>query len=353
MVRRSSPRLLAGIVALVAAAAFAAGCGSDGSSSGGSGGTTASGGSGGSGGTEPRVAALVYVLNDYTSVELDTLKAGLKSAGGTVDVLSANFDPQKQLAQCQDAITSGRFNALVVDAVDSPSAVPCAKQAGAAGLKVIAMENPIGPSRTEVAPQLDDVQGSSVIYPLDDAKHTFELVRKACEGVARCQWVIEIGALSSPLDSTKLKYLKERAAATDNIEVVQVVQGNYDPSVTVKSAPDVLSSHPDLNVWTFESDTNAVAAIPAVKAAGMADQVKLIGDGGSRAGAAAIKAGTMYGSVAAFPASQAEAAAKMVIDAVNGTEIAEPAVSMFTLGTPVELTAETIGDYTSQWGAKG
>ncbi|MFT3865161.1 MAG: sugar ABC transporter substrate-binding protein [Solirubrobacterales bacterium] len=328
-----------GAVALVAA-----GCGS--SSSGSS--TSAEGG-----GQAVKAALLLYTINDYTSVEKEGVEKGLGEVGGEVaQTLSANFNPQEESAQCQDAITSERFNVLIVDPVDSPSAVPCAQQAGAAGLKVIALENPIGPSRTEVEPQLAEVQGSAIIEPLEDAENTFKLVKSACEGVSKCRWVAEIGTKSSPLDSTKLKYFEEHVGEAPNIELTQVVEGKYDPGETAKVTPDVLAADPDVDVYTFESDTNAVAAIPAVEAAGLQGQVKLIGDGGSRAGVKAIAAGKMYGSVAAFPLTNGEVVAKMAIEALEGKAIAEPGVSMFSLGGPIDLTKANVSRYTSQWGAE-
>lgn len=350
MKRPSPVRLTALAAALLAMALVAAGCGSSSDSS--TGGTGTGSDSGSSSDSAPKAAAFVYTINDYTSVELEGLKQELKKVGGSLQTYSANFNPQEQLAQCQDAITSQRFNVLIIDAVDSPSAVPCATQAGEQGLKVISMENPTGPSRAEIDPQVPQVQGSVVIYPPDDAKHTFELVEEACKGISNCKWIVEIGTKTSPLDSIKLEYLEEQADKSSNIEIIQVLEANYDPSETAKKVPDALSANPDANVISFESDTNALAAIPAVEDAGLQAKVKLVGDGGSKGGAKAIENGTMFASVAAFPLSTGEVAGQMVIDALAGKEIKPAGVNMFDLGKPIDLTKETIGEYTSQWGAE-
>lgn len=344
-------RLTLSTVGLVFISLLAVGCGSSTSSS-----SSSTDPSGSSSGTTPKAAALVYAINDYTSVELEGIEAKLEKVGGSLHALSANFDPQEQLAQCQDAITSQRYNVLLVDPVDSPSAVPCAVQAGEEGIKVIAFENPIGPSRTEVDPQLPEVQGSVVVNPLDDAEGTFQLVEEACKGNPHCQWIIEIGTSTSPFDSTKLKYLEEQDEKASNIEIAEVIEGNYDPSETTKKAPDALAAHPDANVFTFESDTNALAAVPAVEAAGLQNQVKIIGDGGSRAGVKAIEDGKMFGSIASWALTTGEVAGEMALEALDG-KVKTPGVNEAKFGEtlldqPFELTKATVGEYTPQWGAK-
>ncbi|MBS1878292.1 MAG: sugar ABC transporter substrate-binding protein [Actinobacteria bacterium] len=345
---KTSSVLLAALC--LALAAVIAGCGSSGSStSSGSG----SGGEGGEGsGEEVKAALLLNIYTDFTQAGREGVEAVIKKAGGSVTPSNAEFEPQKQLAQCQDAITSQRYNVIILGPADSPSSVPCATQAGEAGLPVIAFENPVGPSRTKVEPQVPQVQGSVVIAPMVDAETTFELVEEACKGLPKCVWIDEIGSRSSSLDETKIQYFEEQLKSNPKIELAQLLEGNYLPSETVQKLPNALAANPGVNVITFESDTNAVAAVPALKSAGLEGKVKLIGDGGSVAGAAAIKAGTMFGSVASFPRSMGEKAAEMALQALAKEKISPNGIDMFSLGEPVKLTKANIAEYTPQFGAK-
>jgi ribose transport system substrate-binding protein len=335
-------------VVCLAVAAVVAGCGSSGSGSTGGGGT----GEGGSGETA-KVALLLNTYTDFTQAEKEGVEKVIGAAGGSVSPSNAEFEPQKQIAQCQDAITSQRYNVIILGPADSPSAVPCATQAGEADLPVIALETPVGPSRSEIKPQIPQVLASAVIAPLVDAETTFELVQEACKGIEPCKWITEIGTRSASLDATKIKYFEEQLAENPNIEQVQLLEGNYLPSETVAKLPNALAANPEVNVVSFESDTNALAALPAVKSAGLEGKVKLIGDGGSVAGAEGIADGTLYGSVASFPRSNGELVAEWALKALAGEKISPNAVDALEIGKPLKLTKSNIASYEAQFGSKG
>ncbi|MFT3865134.1 MAG: sugar ABC transporter substrate-binding protein [Solirubrobacterales bacterium] len=350
VLRLWAPLLLVALIVLVVA-----GCGSSSSSSSSSTASSESSSSGESGSSEasgeaPKAAVLYHTLTDFTTPQIAAEKKVIEAAGGTIQDFNANFDPQKQLTQCQDAITSQRYNVIIIAAADSPSAVPCAEQAKAAGIPVIAVNNPVGPSRTEVAPQLEAVLGSSVISPPDDAKYSFEIAEKACKGIAHCKWAIEMGEGSAPLDSTRTKELEEDAEKSSNIEIVQVTEAGYDPGKTAELVPQVLSANPELDVYSFESDTNALAAVPAVKEAGLTSQVKLIGDGASVAGIEGVKNGSLFGTVASFPVSMGEEAARMAVEAVQKGAVENNAVNMFELGEPLTIYKDNAAGFEPQWG---
>jgi ribose transport system substrate-binding protein len=346
---------LAALTAL--AALVVAGCGSSGSSSSstassetGSGGETSEPAESEGSGEAPKAAVLYHTLTDFTTPQIAAEKKVIEAAGGSMQDFNADFDPQKQLTQCQDAITSQRYNVIIMAAADSPSAVPCAEQAKAAGIPVIAVNNPIGPSRTEVPPQIEAVLGSAVISPPDDAKYSFEIAEKACKGIAHCKWAIEMGEGSAPLDSTRTKELEEDAKASSNIEVVQVTEAGYDPGKTAELVPQVLSANPELNVYSFESDTNALAAVPAVKEAGLTEQVKLVGDGASVAGIKGVENGSLFGTVASFPVSMGEEAGRMAVEAVQKGSVENNAVNMFELGEPLTIYKADAASFKPQWG---
>src|SRR5687767_14590951 len=94
-------------VAASALALIASGCGDDDS------GSTTSGGGGGSttkAADKPvDVAYISYALTDYVQAEQKGLEDAVKPGGGSVRLFNANFDPQKLIQQCQDAVNSGRY----------------------------------------------------------------------------------------------------------------------------------------------------------------------------------------------------------------------------------------------------
>ena len=65
-----------------------------------------------------------------------------------------NFDSTKQVAQIQDAITSGQYQVFVVQSNDGNAVVPPIKDAIKAGITVVGEFTPIGPRYDTIEPQV-------------------------------------------------------------------------------------------------------------------------------------------------------------------------------------------------------
>ncbi|HWI22037.1 MAG TPA: substrate-binding domain-containing protein, partial [Baekduia sp.] len=267
-----------------------AGCGSAGGDATG----TATGGTATGGSAKPaKVAYLTYTYNDYTQAEEKGLKEAVEPGGGSVTVFNGNFDAQKQQQQCQDAITSQRFNVIVLDPSDAPLGVLCATAAKAANIPVIAVENPVGPNRDTIEPQLPGVVGSSVMTQKAIVDGQMQQLRAACAGLDPCKVIAEIAAPGDPLTSKIVR----AARAEPNVEVLQVLAAEYDPGTIAKEMPDALTAHSDVDVFLSAADSQALATIGAFKQAGLFGKVKIIGNGGSRLGKPAIADGTLFSTM--------------------------------------------------------
>jgi ribose transport system substrate-binding protein len=106
---------------------------------------------------EGKAARIAYFLQGNTSYNQASAEKATEVAtakGATISVLSGDFDPSKQFSQCQDAITTGRYNAFVIYPVDGAGILPCVRQAIAAGIKVVALDSPLGPE-FKIEPQVE------------------------------------------------------------------------------------------------------------------------------------------------------------------------------------------------------
>jgi ribose transport system substrate-binding protein len=327
------------VAGLVALSALAAGCGSDDNKK-----SSSSGGD-----KKTNVAFLSYSFTDYNQAEVSGIKQGLAANGGTVKVFNSNFDPQAGQKQCQDAISSGRYNAFVISTLTPPTGVPCVKAAKAAGIPVATIEQTIGtdPARTyDIKPQVDGVVAVNT-YTLDtQIKASVELVKGACGNADPCNVVYETATANDPYSKDIISGVKK---ALPQVKVVATFTANYDPAGVVKAMPDILAAHPDTNVYLSAADSSGLAALPAIKAAGLTDQVKVVGNGGSTFGAKAIADGTMYGSNGNWPVQAGQQLAKALVQSVNGQEITNCCVDGLLVDTPLVLTKETVGDYTAEW----
>lgn len=295
-----------------------------------------------------KVAYLTYIYADYQQAEEAGIKEGIKSSGGSVKVFNAEFDPDKQQKQCEDAITSGRFNAFVLSSVLPPTGVACVAAAKAAGIPVIAMETVVGADAdlNDVNPQVDGVVGSIQtalnIGTANDAK----LVEDACDGKDPCN-VIADTIPGDPFGDAFLKAI----SAVPGVKVIQKINTNYDPSQMQKIAADTFAAHPDVDLLFTLSDQQALAAVPALKEAGMLEQVKLIGGGGSRQGAEAIADGILFGTLATWPFQTGKIAGEMAVKAVNGEKIDPAGVEGQEIDTPQVVTKDTVDQFKPEWGA--
>ena len=78
----------------------------------------------------------------------------------------------------------------------------------------------------------------------------------------------------------------------------------------------MLTAHPDITVITG-ADPAITGAVTAVKDAGVADKVKLVGYGGGAIAFQGIAAGERYGTVMQAPATEGGLGTQMFIDAIR------------------------------------
>jgi ribose transport system substrate-binding protein len=350
MVRRTAAGLGLGLALAIAAA----GCGS---SDDGDGATTASSGSStataaattGSSEKAANVAYLPYAYTDFLQAEQEGIKEAVTPGGGSVKVFNANFDPQKQIQQCNDAVTSGRYNAIVLAPVEGPSGVPCVTAAKAAGIPVVSIESAVGTDPDDLNPQVDGVVASIVFSPKSNAAKLVKIAKLACQDLDPCNIIAEV---ATPTDTFTNVAVDEVAKQVPNAKILQKVSGQYDPSVIAKAFPDALAAHPEANVFLSAADSQALAVVPAVKSAGREGEIRLLGNGGSRLGVKGVEDGTLFATVGNWPKQGGVKAGEFAIQAVNGQTIDQPGVDALELDSPDIITKETAKDFTPEWGAE-
>jgi ribose transport system substrate-binding protein len=326
-------RIAAFAALLVGVATAATGCGSDDEKA--------------SGSDKPaNVAYLTYANADYQQAQEAGMKAGVKPSGGTIKLFNSNFDPTVQQKQCTDAVSSGRYNVIVLTPITPPTGVPCAKAAKAAGIPVVQFEAVVGKDVNDIKPQADGVEGSVAISPDSAAPFTAELAKQACAEKNPCNVILD-----SVPGEVFGEAVTKAVTGIDGVKIVQKINSNFDPSQIQKVVPDALSAHPDVDVVLFMSDSQALAAVPVIKAAGMSDTVKVIGGGGSRAGAAAVTDGSLFGTVGAWPFQTGKAAGEMAVKAANGEKIDPIAIDGQVIDSPQVVTRDTVDEFKPEWGA--
>ena len=295
----------------------------------------------------PRIAFLVGVVDStYTPAQKGGLEEG---SGGEVTIFNPDFDPTNQLRQCQDVITSNRYDAIVITPLDNATSIPCAKAAHAAGIPLIVDGTAIGKDPNELQPQVEGVFGSVIWRPETAGEYTWGLIAKSCQGQEICKVLIEVSYISDPLFKGEIDYIKKKAEGT-GVKIVAIYESQYDPAQTTAKLRDLLVAHPDVKIVTFVADPTAMAGSRVIKSLGMEGQIKGIAQGGTKDGAAAVKSGELFATLSVLPFSVSRIEGAMALKAINGEPIEPKGTDAYAVGNIAgPVTMENVDQYKPEW----
>ncbi|MBO0775759.1 MAG: substrate-binding domain-containing protein, partial [Actinobacteria bacterium] len=170
--RRGSAALAAVTVAAIGLAACA------------SNGTTATSASspGGAGGKHLTIAYLSFAVeNSYDAPMLAAAQATAAASNATLKVFDANNSPQTQYSQLQDAINSGQYQGIIVQPIFGTGLVSLVKQAISKGIKVVNMDQILGPDLSTDKPQVPGLSANVTFVPTEIGTKLGTLVVRACK----------------------------------------------------------------------------------------------------------------------------------------------------------------------------
>jgi len=240
---------------------------------------------------------------------------------------SSEGDQLGQLSIAETLITQG-FDALLVSPQTDANLQPAVETAMNQGLPVLNVNDAVIPSATHY---VGNVQKDN--------------------GVRAAGWFVENAA-----DGGKLAIIEgqpgvfaagqrtagftETIEAADGFELVASIPANWSRELAFNAAATILQQHPDLVGFYANNDGMALGVVEAVKAAGLQEQVAVIGTDGISDAYASIRAGDLTGTIDSFPVLTGEVAMEVVLRLLAGQEL--PRV----VATPQALvTAENVDDY--------
>jgi ribose transport system substrate-binding protein len=324
--RRGGLPLLVLVLAIASMFTIAA-CGDDDSSS-------SSGTSGGSdsaaSGEKAKIAFFgLSAENAYSQYMYEAAKAAGEKDNAEVEFFDGKFEGPAQIAQVQDAITSGDFDGFIIMPNDTAGMVPVAKQAIDQGITVSALQFPIGPDPVDPKPQVEGLN-SSVIEDVEaGARITAESINAMCVDRDPCEAGLLWGSRKLPWDgAAKRPVLMD--ALDDNVEIVAEADANFLQPDGEKATADMLQANPGLDVLATPSgDQMTLGGERAIKAAGKKtgladrpdDAIAIVGYGAAGAGVEKVRNGDWYSTYALVPASMSEALLKYTLQGIRGEEV--------------------------------
>jgi ribose transport system substrate-binding protein len=289
--------------------------------------------------------------NGFAQATWSGVQEAAKELCGTARFFDPNFDSATQVAQIQDAITSGEYQAFVIQANDGNSVVPVVKEAAEAGIVVVGEFTPIGTDYGTIKPQVEGLTsyvGSSIV---ENGEGLAKLGVDACKqlGVNLCKVAYLQGFRALPLDNARTDAVLKGLKADPNVEVVASPEGGYTQATGLAAAQDVIQANPDVNVIIGSSQA-ILGAEQAVKDAGLSN-VMLIGNGSPRQAVAAVKEGRWYAIWLDAEASAGKEAATVAIDAARGEKVPDSVDTTKIMPTPFGTKDNIPADYEGQWDA--
>jgi ribose transport system substrate-binding protein len=266
-------------------------------------------------------------IQDLQAQFYEDMEVGMKSEatkyGYTITFVDANRDQAKQTSQVEDFI-SKNVNAIVLTPADSKAVGSAIVEANQANIPVftadIASSSDKGVVIAHVAS--DNVAGGKVAA---------QIMCKALNGPATVA-IIDQPEVTSVQD--RVKGFKLGLAGCKGVTIVADQSAGGDQTAAATVMDNLLQTYPNLRGVFGINDNSALGALSAVKSAGKAGKIVIVGYDASPIAKQAIDAGDMAGD----PQQHPDQIGKLTIDAIH---------DYFSGKTPAKLIPVAVGSYTT------
>ena len=289
------------------------------------------------------------VDNTYDAPMLAAAQAVASTDGAKLTVFDANNNPQTQFNQLQTVISSGQYNGIITQPIVSTGLISLVQQAIAKGIKVVNMDQIMGPSLSTDQPQVQGLSANVTFVPTKIGTQLGEQVIAACK--------------SKNLNPCKVGYLYDiKASSLDEaiyggfsaaikgspVQVVTNGQSFFTPTTGETAVQQMLQAQPSLNL-VVGSDQGIEGATVALQTAHLTGKVLLVGYGASSAAIAGVASGAWFSDVAQAPASEGRLAVQALVKALQtgaDSGAIDPVAGFPNGGIVTKATAK---EFTGEW----
>lgn len=274
----------------------------------------------------------------------------------TVDIT----DPAKEANQLQDAMAQGKFNGMVVLAINGPALAPMLREAKEEhGIDTVLVGSSVTPDQETPDPGVPWLAGRVMQPVVKRGEAIGKQVVDACAGIDPCKAAYLFNYAGQPEEKAMIEAFHKTVEDHPNIKVL----AERGPTLTARSqaasvTQDLLQAEPDIDVIAGV-DQNMAGAEIALDKAGIGygtgpGEVRLVGIGASREGVEAVRAGKWFSTQISLPQDEIEIALNILKDAHDGRLTAPKGVDP-TVGTeyPLILTKRELEriDFRGQYSA--
>ncbi|KPW94030.1 Ribose ABC transporter periplasmic ribose-binding protein [Pseudomonas syringae pv. castaneae] len=285
---------------------------------------------------KPKVALVMKSLaNEFFLTMEDGAKAYQKEHATDFDLISNGIkdesDTSAQIRIVEQMIVS-KVDALVIAPADSKALVPVLKKATDAGIKVVNIDNQLDP---------DVLKSKSLMIPFvgPDNRKGAELVGDYL--AKQLKSGDEVGIIEGVPTTTNAQQRTagfKDAMDKAQMKVVSVQSGNWEIDKGNAVASAMLNEYPNLKALLAANDSMALGAVSAVRAAGKAGKVMVVGYDNINAIKPMLKDGRVLATADQFAAKQAVFGIEAALKLVKGERVDTNEKGV--IETPVELVTK-------------
>ncbi|HGM5550099.1 sugar ABC transporter substrate-binding protein [Pseudomonas sp. B21-051] len=285
---------------------------------------------------KPKVALVMKSLaNEFFLTMEDGAKAYQKEHSADFDLISNGIKDETDTAgqtRIVEQMILAKVNALVIAPSDSKAMVPVIKKAVDAGITVINIDN-------QLDPQIVKSKNISVPFVGPDNRKGARLVGEYLAKQLKAG--DEVGIIEGVSTTTNAQQRTagfKDAMEAAQIKVVSLQSGDWEIDKGNKVAASILSEYPDVKALLAGNDSMAVGAVSAVRAAGKAGKVQVVGYDNINAIKPMLKDGRVLATADQFAAKQAVFGIETALKILKGEKVDSGANGV--IETPVELVTK-------------
>lgn len=263
------------------------------------------------------------LANPFWGAMEEGVRAGAEEAGVEVVVQAVESDQaaEPQLNTCNTMLESP-MQAFITAAINSTILLPCLKRANEMGIPVVDLDANLD---HEIAAEA----GVDIAFTIGSDN--------VAAGAQAAEWLVsQVGAdATGPVlvieglagnitgERRAQGFVDKLAELAPGLEVVARLPGDWDRGKAANITNDTLVANPDLVAIFAANDGMALGAVETVFAAGLQDQVTVIGVDGNSDAVQSINEGRLDASVAQLPYLVGKQAVENVGKVIAGEQVEE------------------------------
>ncbi len=257
------------------------------------------------------VGLAISTLDNPFFVDLaDGAEEAAEELGVNLTVVDAGDDAATQMSSVEDLVIQG-MDLIAINPVDGDAIVPAIEEADMMGIPIITVDRG---AATDVAVHIasDNVEGGRMA-----AEYMAEMLNNQGR-------VIELeGIPGTSAARERGEGFNEVMDEIEGIEIIARQPADFNRAQGMSVMEDLLEAHENIDAVFAHNDEMALGAIEAIDAAGLSDEIMVVGFDAVADALTAIEEGTLAATIAQQPKEMGRLAVEMAVQLLDGEEVDE------------------------------